>query len=407
MIVREPQDASFKQWNKSPRYNAADAARFLADQYGAKLIFDSFMPSVKLFKKIEEHDYTLISCSQTEKEKRKIEIVNMFLEKKSPDLPISKSLYSELANVIKNKKQALLLVNRRGFSTFSICQSCNKVLSCPDCDKALVYFDEKSQYVCLHCGFKMDLLSSCPGCGGFQFSHYGVGTQTVEKKLKKLFPSARIGRLDSDTIKSQSRLKRLYTDLSEKKIDILTGTQIALESMSAGSFSLVGIISAYDFFGMSDFNSREIAYSGLVRAYQLVSSEGHLVIQAPSPNELLFKFLAGEKYEGFLKEELKLRKRYSYPPFAQIIKLSYSDYLPKKVEGEIVRIFDLLRANSNNKVIVEDPFVPYLAKKRGKFAKNILIKLLSQENIEETNIYAIINSLGKGWKIDVDPISTV
>ncbi|MFA5871175.1 MAG: primosomal protein N' [Parcubacteria group bacterium] len=407
VIVREPQEASFKQWDTAPRYNAADSARFLADQYGAKLIFESFMPSVKLFKKIEDREYMRISCSQTGKEKRKIEIVDMYPEKKSADLPISKNLYSGLAKSIEDKKQALLLVNRRGFSTFSICQSCKKVLSCPKCDKALVYFDEKSQYVCLHCGYKRDLLSSCPSCGGFQFSHYGVGSQTVEKKLKKLFPFIKIGRLDSDTIKSQSRLKKLYADLFGKKIDILTGTQIALESMESGSFSLVGIISAYDFFGKPDYNSRETAFFNLGRARELVGSQGVLIIQAPSLNDPLFKYLESGKSEDFLKDELKLRKKYAYPPYSQIIKLSYADHLQKKAESESARVFDLLNVKSHNNIRIEDPFAPYLAKKRGKFTINILIKISGKEVIADTPIYAIMSSLGKGWKIDVDPISTV
>ena len=175
-----------------PRYNGARGAEFLADISAAKLVLESFAPSVESLYRAKKNELEIVETERIPKEKLFSETGNHCRlgreKKKIPTSLFPEMLYSRLAEIVKNKKQAVVFVNRRGFSTRTICENCKKILKCPKCDRALVYSEEQGQYHCLHCAYKMDLLSACPACGGFQFSHRGIGTQTVEKKIKRLFP---------------------------------------------------------------------------------------------------------------------------------------------------------------------------------------------------------------------------
>src|SRR4030042_2965879 len=179
IIIQDEQDISFKQWEAMPRYSAVRGAEFLADITCAKYILGSSLPSVESFHRAETNEMEMIEVKNDNKSISGFEVVPFEKERGNPDFPISKILYSRLAEIVKNKKQAVVFVNRRGFSTRTIWENCKKVLKCPKCDRALIYSEERGQYRCLHCAHKMDLLSACPTCSGFQFSHRGIGTQTV------------------------------------------------------------------------------------------------------------------------------------------------------------------------------------------------------------------------------------
>jgi primosomal protein N' (replication factor Y) len=405
IIVHEDQDPSFKQWKAMPRYNGARGAEFLAEETSAKLVLEGFAPSAENLYRAKKSDLEIIQAGNMKNEFPKLEIVALEGEKKNADFPISGTLYSRLAETLKNKRQAVVFMNRRGFSTRTICENCKKPLKCPKCDLSLVFSDVHSEYHCLHCAFTLDLLSSCPACGGFQFTHRGIGTQTVEKKIKRLFPSARVVRLDAEVMKSQSKYKSILRDFLAGEIDILVGTQSAIKGIYSENIALAASISGKDFADEVDFNSRALALSRVFNMANLIDENGELLIQSFFGGSPLFDFLGKKEWKKYFAQELAIRKRLGYPPFRKLVKLSFRDKLEKRAASETKKAFDLLRRAGNNMVDIIGPYEPFSAQKKGLYAQNILLKFDSGKNISDLPIRAVIGGLRKGWSVDVDPIS--
>jgi primosomal protein N' (replication factor Y) (superfamily II helicase) len=406
IIVLEPQDVSHKQSEAMPRFNAVEAAEFLAKSHGARMIYSGSVLSVKNYLASKNGKCETVDFRKTARGP-KVEVVNLAFEKRKADLPISELLYGYLARAIKLKKQSLIIANRKGLSTFSKCQSCGQILKCPKCKKALVYFEEHSQYRCLHCSHKTDLLSSCPSCGGFQFSHHGIGIQMVEKKLKRLFPSISIERLDSDVMKSAKKYKRVKNDFESGKISVLVGTQIAARENFGKNLSLVGIVAAHDFLNLPDFSSREKALSTFFQAKDLLDRSGAFVVQTFISNDPVIRYIGGEDQENFFESEICFRKKMGYPPFVKLVKLIYRGNSKKSAEVEAKKIFDCLAVESDNKIDVSEPYKALASGKRGMFAMNILIKIPPDKDISELSVFPVIRGLKKGWAIDIDPVSTI
>ncbi|MCX6762306.1 MAG: primosomal protein N' [Candidatus Moranbacteria bacterium] len=324
VIVQDEQDISFKQWESMPRYSGAAGAEFLAQISGAKLVLESFAPSVETMHRAKNGEFEMLGLNDN---LPKSEII--FPDKVAftatrrgggnPDFPISGMLYSRLAEIVKNKKQAVVFVNRRGFSTRTTCENCKRILKCPKCDRALIYSEEQSQYRCLHCAYKMELFSACPACGGFQFSHRGIGTQTVEKKIKRLFPSARVVRLDVDAARSLEKYRSILQDFSAGKIDILVGTQSAIKGMYSDNIELAASISGRDFTDGIEFNSRALALSRLFYMANLLNKNGILAIQSFFGGNPLFDYLEKNELKKYFVRELAMRKKFSYPPLLFVI----------------------------------------------------------------------------------------
>ncbi len=407
VIVEEEQDISHKQWNMNPRYSAVKAAEILAGLRDAKIVFGSFNPSVETFWKAEKEKWQVLNMEKSAGEEKKTEIVDLHQERNNPDFPVSKKLYEGISRVLDEKKKILLLAKRRGYSTFSVCQNCKSILKCSQCDRPVVYFEDSQSYRCLHCPFRSDLFSFCSNCGGFQFSHLGIGTQLVERKIKRLFPSARVTRLDADSVRVVKKYGEFSEKLRNRKIDIVIGTQIAMKLGGFFDFDLVGIISAQEHLHLADFNSMEQALSSFRQAGNLVKKTGRFLVQTFSPKEKVLDYLNLKSYRDFYKNEIKLRKKLFYPPFSGIVKLSYRDNSKKRTEKEAKEAFDLLAAAGNNEIEVSEPYEPAAPKKRGYFYKNILIKVPRGKGLEKLPLYPIIGGLGKGWAVDVDPISTM
>jgi len=413
IVVQEEQDFSYKQSKAMPRYNGARGAEFLAKITSAKLVLESFAPSVESLYRTKKGDLEFIEAGWrlnlhyggSTSRFTKLEVIALEGEKKNADFPISKELYSRLAEVVNSKKQAVVFMNRRGFSTRTICENCKKPLKCPKCDLALVFSDEHSEYHCLHCAFKMDILSACPSCGGFQFTHRGIGTQTVEKKIKRLFPSARVVRLDADDLKSAVKYKTILQDFLAGTIDILVGTQAVIKGIYSENIALAASISGKDFADGVDFNSRSLALSRVFNMGNLLGENGILLVQSFFGGSPLFNFLEKRELKKYFSQELAMRKRLGYPPFRKLVKLVYRDKSEKKAASEAKKTFDLLLATGNNMIEAIGPYIPFSGQKKGIHTRNILLKCAPEKNISDLPIRAVIGGLGKGWSVDVDPIS--
>ncbi|MDI6778142.1 MAG: primosomal protein N' [Patescibacteria group bacterium] len=405
--VEESGDISHKQWNMNPRYSAVRVARMLADLHGAKLVFSNSVPSVEIWKRRKEKNIRMADTGADNSNGPEIKIVNIFEEKKSADFPIGKELYSSLASAMRKKEKALIVVNRKGFSSYSICRGCKTILRCPNCDRALVYFEEKEKYKCLHCSHKADLLSSCPTCGACQFSHQGVGIQLVEKKTKRLFEAARILRLDADVSKSKKINENILNDLAEGNFDILVGTQITLKIGGLRKFNLVAFPDFDNLGSIPDFSSRELVFAMLNQAKSLADRNGKIIIQTTYPDDFLLASFRNRSTAEFLNKELAERKKTINPPFSRLVKIFYRDKSKKRADAEAKKVSGLLEALSDSSIDISEPYEPFAAKKRGYYYKNILIKADPNNDFRKLPIFPVLGGLKKGWTIDVEPISTI
>jgi primosomal protein N' (replication factor Y) len=405
VVVTDEQDSSYKQSKAMPRYHAVKSAQYLAQISRAKIIFESSLPTPEIFQEAKSDHIEVIKPDDDKQKSRTLEIATFERNKRDSDFPISRALQDNLAAVLKEKKQAVIFVNRRGFSTRSFCENCKAVLKCPKCDKALVYSEENGKYYCLHCSYKMDLLNACPKCGGFQFSHRGVGTQTVEKRLKSIFPSAIISRFDADKAVSPVKYKKILEEFSKGKIDILIGTQSVVKGIYSSNVGLAASISALDFSDNADFQSRETALSRVFNVANLVGSSGKIVVQDFFSGSLVFKIFQEKNIEIFLDQELALRKRFSYPPFSKFVRISFRDKSAAKTKSETKKAFDLLQRASNNKIEIISPYGSEIRQKNGLYQQNILLKIDPESDLRRMSARSILGGLRKGWTVDVDPIS--
>ncbi|HBR79059.1 MAG TPA: primosomal protein N' [Candidatus Moranbacteria bacterium] len=447
IIVDEEQDISFKQWEMNPHYDARTVAEELANIYGAKIVFGSATPRVETYFRSSsgfainssQNRYKLLTLPPLRTVDQKLRAnLNMSLPRTVDrelrttidiiDLrkehwknwkkvkivsPISEKLESEIRWTLQNKFQTILFINRQGMSTFSACTTCKTVLTCPDCERALTY-RKRGNYECLHCKFETGDFPMCPNCQGMTFRNMGLGTEKIEKEIEKLFPSAKIARVDSQSMKKSTLAQtKIWADFSEKKIDILIGTQMIAKAWDLNNVGLVGIIDADSLFAFPDFHTNENAFSLITQAIGRTGRTGaryagKAIIQTYHVENQIIQWAAEKNYAKLYEYEIKERKSLSYPPFSKIIKLTYRDFSLSATQKEAEKTFAKLKEanNENNNLQIYPPRAPYVPKIRKRYAMQIILKIKNEEKISPS-LEAELKSLPNGWQIDVDPISLI
>lgn len=424
IVIDEEQDMSYKQWDMHPRYDARTVAKKLAEIHHSLLVRGSATPSIESYYYAMNNDYQLlelpalnlknlnnkslkpnITVSQTS-------IVDMKKERWTKNYTcLSKKLKSEIEYALKNKQQSLLFINRQGMSSFSVCQNCKAVLKCPHCDRALIY-NRKGYYKCIHCSYKTSIMPKCAKCGGINFKNVGLGTQKVEKEILDLFPSAKVMVADATQAKKHNFQQKIYADFSQGKADILIGTQMISKGWDLPRLSLVGIIDADNLLSFPDFIAEE-------RAFQLIAQvsgrtnrpgakfPGEVILQTFQTENNILKWAAEKNYEAFYKNEIKEREALSYPPFSQLVKITFQNVNEEKTEKEAQRIYREINLKVKNKknIQVSAPHFPLIPKVRRRFKKQIVIKIKTQKIPAE--LKKVLEKLGAGWIIDIDPISII
>jgi primosomal protein N' (replication factor Y) len=426
IFVDEEQDMSFKQWDMNPRYDARKGAEFLAENFSCPIVFGTATPRIKSFQKTLMGEFTLLKIPVLPAEimgraktTPDIEIVDMrkekwtdFAGKKQPNHSLlSMRLQEEISYALSQNLQTILFVNHQGMSTFSVCSSCKAVLKCPKCDRALVY-DESGQYNCLHCNFTDGIIPSCKECKGIVFQNIGIGTQLVEREIKKLFGKVRVSRLDSTAAKKSGASKEIFENFMNGQIDVLIGTQMITKGWDNPRVELVGVIDSDSLFSSPDYLTDERAYANIMqiagRTGRVGSPyPGHIIIQTFNPSRPTFEFVTSRNYLGFFAKEISQREGLHYPPFGKIIKLTFKDADKNKVQKETQIVYEKISAvlAEIKGISLTEPSDPLVSKVRGKFLKHMIIKKSNGVPPLPSELIKIISSLSTGWSVDVDPIS--
>ncbi len=420
IVIDEEQDISHKQWDMTPRYDARTVAKNLASLFGAKIIFGSATPRIETYYQAHRQNLKLLRLSSLQVNKYRLQTIIVDLRqehwknwKKIKNIsPISEKLKAEIGYNLKYKRQIILFINRQGMSKFTICADCGEVLKCPDCERALTY-RKKGNYECLHCKFETGDFPVCPNCQGMTFKNIGLGTEKIESEIEKLFPDAKIARADSSSMKNTHAQEKLWQDFSQRKIDILIGTQMIAKSWDLPNVGLVGIIDADNLFSFPDFYTDETAFSLLSQAIGRVNRAkskfpGTALVQTYHPENEIIRWALEKNYKKFYRYEIKQRRALKYPPFTHIIKLLFQNYDKELTEREAKTVYEKIisEVKQSSTVQIYPPQEPLNPKIRGRYRRQIIIKVKNYPQIPK-KLLSNIQHLKQGWLIDVDPINAV
>ena len=400
IIIDEEHDSSYSS-ESAPRYETVEIAAFRAEYNGAKLILGSATPSVESFAKASDGEYNLITLTERINGKSLPEIIisDMCKEVRSGNnTAFSRALRQELDETLKSGRQAILFLNRRGYSRHVVCRDCGYVAKCENCDVSLTYHSEENCLKCHYCGARYRMLNACPDCGGTHVLYSGTGTQRVVSDLKTLFPDARILRMDNDTVSGKDGHYKILRQFSEKQADILVGTQMIAKGHDFPAVTLVGILDADMSLHFSDYRSGE-------RTFQLITQvsgrsgraddKGKVVLQTCSPENHILRYAVNYDYKGFFDNEIALRKATCFPPYSLICRIMITCGDNDKAIAVLKEVYfacEELRKNSPDEFIFLNKMHSPVKKIQGKFRYQVLMRLKSKSLLEKIYDIAVNNS---------------
>ena len=376
IIVDECQSQTYKQEN-TPKYNAIDVAFLRGEYNNAKVILGSATPSLEQYIRAKKNVYHLINLTTRISGKfPNIEIVDMERESHKHNYIISDKLDNEIKNALSRNEQVILLLNRRGFSTFLSCTNCGYVYKCPNCDISLIYHKSSNSYSCHYCGYRITKSEVCPKCHEDAIRDLGLGTEKLEEMISKKY-NVPVLRMDADTTSTKNSHQKLISEFSSGKYSILVGTQMISKGLNFENVSLVGVINSDSALLMPDFRSSERTYellsqtAGRVGRFNL---PGKVIIQTYNPTNYVYNAVTKNDYEYFFNYEMKIRKQLMYPPYYYICNLTMiSDSFEKSRDTANV-IKKYLDNNLDDSYIILGPSVASIVKLKNKYRFNIMIK---------------------------------
>ena len=387
IIVDEEHEQSYKQFEPSPRYHARDSALILANIHNSKVLLGSATPSIgsyynsKISNKLSlvELNYRygdvplpIINLIDLSEKVRNRKMHGLF----------SDTLLEKINEVVENKKQVILFQNRRGYSPVIECNSCGYSPKCINCDVTLTYHFSKKSLRCHYCGYNEQLSNKCYKCNSKDVLSRGFGTEQVEIELNEFFPHLKVARLDYDTTRGKSNFKKIINSFENNEYDVLIGTQMVTKGLDFKNVQLVGVMNLDSSMNFPDFRSYE-------RCFQLVQQvsgrsgrskdQGEVIIQAYNSNSNIISQIIDGDYEKFFNGQISDRKKFNYPPFVKLIKITFKHKDLNRVNNSskwfFKRIFPYFKEN------LLGPEFPYISRIRNKYQKNILIKIPNTQSL--------------------------
>lgn len=411
IIIDEEHTPTYKQDETSPRYDAKDVAIWRSKYHKCPLILGSATPSLESFARAGNHVFELLTLTRRPAGSvlPQVHIVDMKEEVKKGNFVFSKLMTDKINEKLGKNEQIILLLNRRGYSSMITCSDCGYVEKCPKCDISLTYHKTSNTLRCHYCGFYKKKTDKCSSCGSSNIKDYGMGTQKLEEELKQKFPSANIIRMDMDTTSKKGAHEQIIKYFGRHKYDILVGTQMIAKGLDFPNVSLVGVLNADMSLTIPDFRSAE-------RTFQLLSQvsgragrgdiQGEVIIQTYNNNHYSIVFAKNHDYLSFYKEEMKIRKSLSYPPYYYItlVNISCKDYELGFAHAD--KIGKYLRDNLEKTTIILGPTMANMFKINNVFHYQCIIKYqrdnkLSKVLKEIDDIYKIESKVNVS--INVDP----
>lgn len=417
IIIDEEHEGAYKQTNPAPRYDARVVAKRLAQFYQAPLLLGSATPDISTYYyAINNNNLFQMLKRYNNAPLAKPVVINMQEYGKSAYRGIlSKPLQTEIQEAVESGKQVILLMNRRGFSTYTQCKACGVVVECPDCSIPMVWHADGKKLKCHYCSKEMSFPEFCPTCGSDALATSGSGTQKIEQFVKELYPDYRVERIDSDILTKKNAHIELLGKFQRGEIDILVGTQMIAKGLDNPNVTLVGVISADTGFSVPDYRASERGFQLLTQVAGRAGRgeyKGKVLFQTYNPDYYAFQSAKSQNYEKFFDTEIKARQEYDYPPFSQIIRVilsSLNNFRAEKSAMEIVMRLNTMTEKFGFTEYLETlgPTPCIISKINGYYRFQILIKnKISQKGHDFVNKFFSKITMPKDIKlsIDVDPL---
>jgi len=406
ICLDEEGTASYKQ-DRTPRYETGWVARRLATLAGARLVAGSATPSVVTYHQATQGVLALAELKRRVRGRdAEVELVDMRDEAAAGNRqPLSRRLVEVVERTLENEEQVILYLNRRGMSTFVLCRDCGKSVQCLGCSVALVQHAEIDGLVCHYCGYARQMPSVCDYCGSRNIRGMGMGTQRLEGIVKKLWPRARVLRLDSDAARGPDSYFDIWETFSERRADILVGTQLVTRGLDLPAVTCVGVVDADLPLHFPDYRSAESTFSLVVQVAGRAGRDGRasrVVVQTSNPEHYSLRCAATGDYEGFYAAELPSRKAFVFPPFAELAVLTRTDADDARAAAVAREAADELASGLLREGIegirVMGPAPAFIHRLRGEYRWQVTLK---GDGLERARHLA---PRGKGWSYDVDPV---
>jgi len=417
IVVDEEHESSYRQ-QESPYYNARDVAIVRAQKESATVVLGSATPSLESFHNASKGKYTRVSLPERIGARpmataKIIDMRTVFARHGKPRV-FSDELLEAIRDTRERGEQSIILLNRRGYSSFILCRSCGETVQCPNCDVTLTYHRSERVIVCHYCNHREAVPRVCPSCWKKYIYYVGEGTEQLEEMLRLLFPSLRVARIDRDTTARRKVFEQSLADFSAGKIDTLVGTQMLAKGHDFPNVTLVGVVSVDVGLALPDFRAAE-------RTFQLITQvagragrgdrPGRVLIQTYHPYHYALRHACAQDYEAFYEEELRYRQNHSYPPFVALASVLVHGPDLGRVRSDSLELRKQLdAANQERKCRVLGPAPAPLSRLKGEHRFQLLIKSRSRKHLREVADAALKKAADGGINLrtvnlEIDPVS--
>lgn len=388
VVVDEEHEPSYKQFDPAPRYNARDAAIFLASLHGAKVLLGSASPSIETYFKATSGRFGLVELTERfgGVQLPEIKLIDMHKEwqKTRSHAPIARELRQMVLDDLSRHSQSIIFLNRRGYSPFARCSACAFTPKCEHCDVSLTYHQRDRQLVCHYCGKQYPMPVLCPVCREPAVEVVGYGTERIEEEVEQQFPEAKILRMDLDTTRNKDGYQEIINAFSQRKADVLVGTQMVTKGLDFDGVSTVGVLNADLLINMPDFRASERAFNMLLQVAGRAGRReqtGRVAVQTSQPEHPVITHLLQHDYLGFYAHELADRRAHHYPPFSRMIFI----YLRHREEENVVQMAEHygreLTALLGTRVFGPDK--PPVARVQNLFIRRFMLKIEPEASLDK------------------------
>lgn len=417
IVIDEEHDSSYRQ-NESPFYNARDLAVMRANRANAVVVLGSATPSLESFHnaKAEKYQYLQLQQRIGGRPMATAELIDMreVFKRAGKDVVISQQLIDAIRETHAKGEQSIVLLNRRGFSSFVLCRSCGETLRCINCDITLTYHRRENKITCHYCNYSTPTPKVCPFCESEFLYFVGQGTEQIETILEKQFPELRIARIDRDTMKRKGEIDRMLLAFDRGEIDMLVGTQMLAKGHDFHSVTLVGVISVDAGLGMPDFRSAERTFQLLTQVAGRAGRgdlPGRVLIQTYHPEHYALRYAVEQNYEKFYDHEIRFRERMSYPPVVALasVLIRHSDLPTAQKQAGILKQ-SLDSVNSDKQVRILGPAMASISRLKNEYRLQIILRSHSRKRLRETLDAALDQAAAIGgdrrhYHVEIDPLN--
>ena len=395
IIIDEEHEAAYKADVQSPKYDAREVAEKLSALYGCRLVLGSATPSVASYYAAENGKYRLIQMRERiNLMPPEIILTDMRSELEEGNRSIfGRELLAAVGKNLENKKQTILFLNRRGYSTFVSCRKCGYVMTCANCNVNYTYHKYSNSLMCHYCGAAAPVPELCPACGSKHIRYFGTGTQKIEQEINEYFPRARVMRMDADTTAAKNSHAEILDIFRRGGADILVGTQMIAKGLDFPNVTLVGVIAADLSLNLNDYHSGEVTYQLITQVAGRAGradTPGKVYVQTYQPSHYSIQAAVNGSYEDFYRQEREFRSLMCYPPFTNVFFVLISGEDEEKVYRTIMTLYEIMQHyNKNGAFKLYAPTPAALYKIKRKFRRHIMLKCDDSDKIKSFVLYTI------------------